>query len=360
MTEPLNVEEFEALARVRMAGPGWDYYRSGADDEVTLAANRSAWRDLTLHYKVLVDVGRVRTTTMVLGESLASPVIVAPTAFHRLACPEGELATVRAAGSVGCAMTLSTLSTTPLEEVAAAATGPLWFQLYVYRDRSATKALVRRAESAGCSALVLTVDAPVLGRRERDVRNRFQLPPHLSIENMLAPGYGAMPDAPTGSGLAAYFTSLLDPTLTWQDLDWLCSFSSIPVLVKGVVRPDDAREALARGAAGVVVSNHGGRQLDGAPATARVLPEIAEALDGRGTLLVDGGIRRGTDVAKALGLGADGVMVGRPVLWGLGADGERGARRVLEMFNEELERAMALCGCPSIADLSPDLVRSPW
>ena len=343
-----------------MERPGWDYYRSGADDEVTLAANRQAWRDLTLHYKVLVDVGHVETRVTVLGESLGSPVIVAPTAFHRLACPEGELATARAAGSVGCAMTLSTLSNTPVEEVAAASTGPLWFQLYVYRDRSATKALVRRAEAAGCSALMLTVDAPVLGRREQDVRNGFHLPSDLSIENMLASGFSDMPEAPRDSGLAAYFASLLDPTLTWRDLEWLCSFTTLPVLVKGVVRPDDAREAITRGAAGVVVSNHGGRQLDGAPATARVLPAIAERLDGDGTILVDGGIRRGTDVVKALSLGAHGVLVGRPVLWGLAADGERGVRRVLGMFNEELERAMALCGCPAIADLTSDLIGSPW
>ena len=360
MSEPLNVHEFEALAEAAMGGPGWDYYRSGADDGVTLRANRSAWQELTLHYRVLVDVTGVSTGTQLLGHDLASPIVVAPTAFHRLACVEGELATARAAGSCGAAMTLSTLSNTPVEAVAAASSGPLWFQLYVYRDRGATEALIRRAEAAGCTALVLTVDAPVLGRREADVRNRFSLPGHLSIENMLATGYGALPEADADSGLAAYFASLLDASLSWRDLDWLCSLTSLPVLVKGVVRADDAAQALAQGAAGIVVSNHGGRQLDGAPATARVLGEITETLGGAGTVLVDGGIRRGTDVLKAIALGADGVMIGRPVLWGLAADGERGARQVLTMLRDELERAMALCGITTLADLPPDLVRSPW
>ncbi|MCO4772907.1 MAG: alpha-hydroxy-acid oxidizing protein [Deltaproteobacteria bacterium] len=360
MTDPMNVEEFEALAAAKVPAPAWDYYRSGADDEVTLRANRAAWGQIELHYRVLVDVSDVSTQTTLFGTELSSPVVVAPTAFHRLAHPEGELATVRGAGAAGCAMTLSTLSNTPVEDVGKAANAPLWFQLYVYRDRDATAALVARAEAAGCTALVLTVDAPVLGRRERDVRNRFTLPDHLSIENMLAPGYGSMPDAPTDSGLAAYFSSLLDPSLSWRDLEWLAGITSLPILVKGVVRPDDAKRALDVGAGGVVVSNHGGRQLDGSPATASVLRAVVEGVEGRGVVLVDGGVRRGTDVLKALALGADGVMVGRPVLWGLGAAGAQGVTEVLEMLRSELERAQALCGCPRLADLSPDLLRSPW
>ncbi len=360
MDEPINLADFEARAATRMAGPGWDYYRSGADDEVTLAANRAAWERIRLHYRVLVDVSRVSLRTRLLGADVASPIAIAPTAFHRLACPEGELATARAASDAGTVFTLSTLSNTPVEAVARETSAPLWFQLYVYRDRGATEALVRRAEAAGCGALVLTVDAPVLGRRERDVRNRFQLPPHLSIENMLATGYGVMPDAPTDSGLAAYFASLLDPSLSWADLDWLCGITRLPVLIKGVVRADDARPAVDQGAAGVVVSNHGGRQLDGAPATATVLREVVDAVGTGPTVLVDGGIRRGADVVKALALGAHGVLLGRPVLWGLATDGERGARSVLALLTDELARALALCGCPDVAAVTPDLARTPW
>jgi len=352
---PLNVEEFEALAATRVPAEAWDYYRSGADDELALRRNREAWRRWRVHYRVLVDVGAVDTRAELLGAEIASPVVLAPTAFHRLAHPDGELATAEGARRTGSLMTLSTLSNTPVEAVAEAA-GPLWFQLYVYRDREATEGLVRRAEAAGCRALVLTVDAPVLGRRERDVRNRFSLPPHLSIENMLAPGYGAMPDAPTDSGLAAYFASLLDPTLSWRDLEWLCGLTSLPVLVKGVVRADDAAEAIARGAAGVVVSNHGGRQLDRSPATATVLAPVVDAVGGGGVVLVDGGIRRGTDVLTALALGAHGVLIGRPVLWGLGAGGADGVASVLAMLREELALAMALSGAPTLGAITRDLV----
>lgn len=352
---PLNVEDFEALAAARVPREAWDYYRSGADDELALQRNRDAWRAWRVHYRVLVDVSEVDTRTELLGTAVDSPIVVAPTAFHRLASERGELDTVAGAQRAGSLMTLSTLSNTPVEDVAAGGS-PVWFQLYVYRDRAATEALVARAEAAGCRALVLTVDAPILGRRERDVRNRFRLPDHLSIENMLAPGYGAMPDAPTDSGLAAYFASLLDPTLSWRDLEWLCGLTSLPVLVKGVVRPDDAAEALARGAAGVVVSNHGGRQLDRSPATADVLAPVADAVGDGGVVLVDGGIRRGTDVLTALALGAHGVLVGRPVLWGLGAAGADGVAAVLGMLRDELARAMALAGAPSIPRITRDLV----
>jgi 4-hydroxymandelate oxidase len=247
--------------------------------------------------------------------------------------------------------------------VVAAASGPVWFQLYVYRDRQATEGLVRRAEAAGCRALVLTVDAPLLGRRERDVRNRFRLPPGLTVANMLPEGYGEVPMAPSGiadSGLAVYFASLLNPAMTWQDLAWLRSITELPVVVKGIVRPDDALRAADAGVAGIVVSNHGGRQLDTSPPTIEVLPEIADALKSRGhgmEVFVDGGVRRGTDVLKALALGARVVLVGRPVLWGLAADGEAGAAWVLRHLRDELDLAMALAGAPTLADITRDLVR---
>lgn len=360
MAEPVNVFDFEAIARETLSREAYDYYASGAQDEVTLRENRAAYERLSLAYRVLVDVSRRDLRASVLGQPVAMPVLVAPTAFHRLATPEGELATARAAGAAGTVMILSTLSTTPIEAVVSAASGPVWFQLYVYKDRKATEGLVRRAEAAGCRALVLTVDAPLLGRRERDVRNRFRLPPGLAVANLLPEGYGEMPPAVADSGLAAYVASFLDPALTWRDVAWLRSITELPVLVKGIVRPDDALRAAEAGAAGVVVSNHGGRQLDTAPATIDVLPEIADALAARGhaiEVLVDGGVRRGTDVLKALALGARAVLVGRPVLWGLAAAGEAGAASVLRLLRDELDLAMALAGAPTIADVTRDLVR---
>jgi 4-hydroxymandelate oxidase len=354
----LNLRELEQLARERLSSLAYDYYASGAHDEHTLRDNVEAWSRVPLHYRVLVDVSARDTATTVLGAQIAMPVLVAPTAFHKLACPDGELATARAASRAGTVMILSSLSNTRVEDVCAAASGPVWFQLYVYRDRAATAALVARAETAGARALVLTVDAPLLGRRERDVRNRFHLPPGLSVENMMAEGHGVVELQQAESGLAAYVATKLDPSLGWKDVAWLRSITRLPVLVKGLVRPDDARRAIDHGASGVVVSNHGGRQLDGAPATASVLGAIADAVQGRIEVLVDGGVRRGTDVLRALALGARGVLVGRPILWGLAVAGEDGAFGVLETLREELDQAMALAGCARVDDAKRELVAS--
>jgi 4-hydroxymandelate oxidase len=235
----------------------------------------------------------------------------------------------------------------------------LWFQLYVYKDRGATRALVERVEAAGCGALVLTVDAPVLGRRERDMRNQFRLPEGLRVENLNASGFGELPGVAAESGLAAYFATLLDAGLTWRDLDWLRSITRLPVLVKGIVRPDDAVRAVDHGASAVVVSNHGGRQLDTSPATIDVLEGIATAVAGRTEVLVDGGVRRGTDVLKALALGAKAVLVGRPVLWGLAVGGESGVVEVFDILRDELDRSLALLGCADVADVTRDLVAPP-
>jgi len=358
--EPLNVFDLEAIAREKLSREAYDYYAGGAHDEVTLRGNRAAYDRLSIAYRVLVDVSRRDLTTTVLGQPVAIPVLVAPTAFHRLADPEGEVATARAAGAAGTVMILSTLSTSTIEAVASASSGPVWFQLYVYRDRRATEGLVRRAEAAGCRALVLTVDAPLLGRRERDVRNRFRLPPGLAVANLLPEGYGEMPPALADSGLAAYVASFLDPSLTWRDVAWLRSLTDLPVLVKGIVRPDDALRAADAGVAGVVVSNHGARQLDTAPATIDVLPEVVDALAAHGhriEVLMDGGVRRGTDILKALALGARAVLVGRPVLWGLAAHGEAGAAWVLRLLQDELDLAMALAGAPTVAGITRDLIR---
>lgn len=344
----VNLSEFERAAREKMSRMAFDYYASGADDELTLADNRDAFERLKLAYRVLVDVSERDLSTTVLGREVSMPVLVAPTAFHKLAHEEGEAATARAAGAAGTVFTLSTLSNTAVEDVCAAATGPVWFQLYVYKDRGATEGLVRRALEAGCSALVLTVDAPLLGNRERDVHNRFHLPTELKVENMLPKGYGEVAEEAAASGLSTYVNSMMDQSLTWKDLEWLRSVTEVPILVKGIVRPDDALRAVEHGADGVIVSNHGGRQLDTAPATVEVLPAVVDAVHSRGEVLLDGGVRRGTDVVKALALGAKAVMVGRPVLWGLAVDGEAGAKRVLGLLRHELDLAMALCGCPTV------------
>ncbi len=354
----MNLRELEQLARERLSAMAYDYYASGALDERTLRQSEEAWGRLAVHYRVLVDVASRDTRTSVLGTPVSMPILVAPTAFHGLACAEGELATVRAATGAGTVMILSSLSNTRVEQVCAAATGPVWFQLYVYRDRSATAALVARAEAAGARALVLTVDAPLLGKRERDVRNRFHLPPGLRVENMTAAGHGDVVEPVGDSGLAAYVAAKLDPSLGWKDVEWLRSITSLPLLVKGLVRPDDARRALDHGASGIVVSNHGGRQLDGAPATADVLGPVVDAVQGRIEVLVDGGIRRGGDVLRALALGAKAVLVGRPVLWGLAVDGQGGVTAVLETLREELDHAMALAGCARVAEVDRSLLKS--
>jgi 4-hydroxymandelate oxidase len=359
MPSPIHLQEFEERARDVLPQMVYDYYAGGAHDEITLRQNRRAFERLVLRYRVLRDVSRRSLVATILGQEHSMPVVIAPTAFHRLAHPEGEVATARAAARADVVMTLSTLSTRSIEDVSEAAGGRLWFQLYVYRDREATRELVQRAEAAGARALVLTADAQVWGVRERDVRNGFQLPPGLQLVNVAGHGMGRFPEA-EGSGLAAYVAALFDPSLNWEDLDWLCSITRLPVLIKGLVRGDDARLAVDHGGAGVVVSNHGGRQLDTAPAPISVLSEVVEAVEGGGAVLMDGGVRRGTDVVKALALGADAVLIGRPVLWGLAADGEDGVGRVLALLRAEIDLAMALCGAQTVDELTTDLVgRNP-
>jgi len=355
MNVPITLDEYEAYAQERLPTVIFDYFAGGAQDERTLRANREAWLELRLRPRVLRDVSSRDLRTEVLGSEISMPVLVAPTAFQRMAHDEGELATARAAGAAGTILTLSTLSTQPMEEVAAAGGGAFWFQLYLYRDREVTRALVERVEAAGATALILTVDAPVWGARERDVRNGFHLPDGLRVANLGAGERSYLPDV-QGSALAAYANEMFDPSLGWADLEWLRRTSRLPILVKGISRGDDAREAIARGAAGVIVSNHGGRQLDTAAATAEVLPEVVEAVGGAGEVLVDGGIRRGTDVVKALAIGAKAVLLGRPILWGLAVGGEEGVLRVLEVMRAELDLAMALCGARSVSEITGDLI----
>jgi len=356
LLSPVNVLELEEIARRKLPREAFDYYASGADDEIALRRNREAFERRAIHHRVLVDVSSRHTKTRVLGVEVAMPVLVAPTAFHGMACEHGELATARAARGAGTAMILSSLSNTDVEDVAEEHPDATFFQLYVYRDREATVGLVRRAEEAGCKALVLTVDAPLLGRRERDVRNAFALPQGLHVKNLVPAGYGDLAKHIGESGLAAYFASLIDPALSWADVDWLRSITSLPIAIKGIVRVDDAKRARDAGASAIVVSNHGGRQLDASPATLDVLAPIADAVGREVEILIDGGVRRGADVIKALALGARAVLVGRPILWGLAWDGERGARFVLDTLRRELDLAMALAGCPTLGSITRDLV----
>jgi 4-hydroxymandelate oxidase len=346
----LNVADYARAARIKLPIDHFDYYEGGALDEITLRENTAGWERLKLYYRVLAGVGDRELATTVLGQPISMPIVVAPTAFHKLACESGEIAAARAAKAAGTLFILSSLSTTAMESVFAEAGSPRWFQLYLYKDREITRALLQRAENAGAEAIVLTVDAPGLGTRERDVRNNFCLPVNLSVENLAPLGKGKFP-AVSGSGLAAYVCDNFKSDLGFDDLDWLCSSTRLPVVVKGVCRGQDARRAVEHGAKAVVVSNHGGRQLDTAPPTCEVLPHVLDAVGDFCEIYVDGGIRRGSDILKAIALGARAVLIGRPVLWGLCASGEDGAQRILEILRRELDEAMLLCGCTKLSDI---------
>ncbi len=345
-----NLLQLEAAARRHLSDQVFHYIAGGAGDELTVAANRSAFDRVLLHPRVLVDVSVRDLRTRVLGTELAAPVLIAPTALHGMVHRDGELATARAAAAFGTTMVLSTLATTPIEDVVAVAPGAVWFQLYVYRDRGATEALVARVEAAGAKALVVTVDAPFLGLRERQGAHPLLLPQDFSAPNITA-------DASVGrADLARTFLDLVDPSLSWKDIAWLRRHTKLPIVLKGILRADDAARAVDEGVDGIVVSNHGGRQLDGVLPTIDALGPIAREVSGRVAVLVDGGVRRGTDVIKALARGADAVLLGRPILWGLAAGGSKGVGAVLEMLRRELDLAMALCGCTSVAAITDELL----
>lgn len=356
----VNVFDYEELARQKLSQPFYDYIAGGADDEVTLRRNRETFERIELRPRALVDVSKVDLSTRVLGEEVQLPILIAPVAVQRLAHPDGELATARATAGAGTIMALSTMASATVEEVATAGDGPKWFQLYVHPDRNVSKRMVQRAEAAGYKAICLTVDVPRLGRRERDFRNRFDYPPDVAHRNYI--GEVEIPPLSVQAGQSALTASadvLIDPSLTWNVIDWLHSFTGLPLLVKGIMTAEDACLAVEHGVAGIVVSNHGGRQLDGAPATIDVLPEIVAAVEGRCEVLLDSGIRRGTDVLKSLALGATAVLIGRAFMWGLAVGGEEGVTRVLAMLRTELELAMALCGCRSMAEVTRNVVRGP-
>ncbi|MBO1057717.1 MAG: alpha-hydroxy-acid oxidizing protein [Dolichospermum sp. JUN01] len=352
----INLFGYEQLAKEHLSQMAFDYYSSGAWDEVTLRDNLAAFTRVKLRPKMLVDVSKINLTTQVLGESLQLPLLIAPMAFQCLADPEGEIATALAAADAGVGMVLSTLATKSLEEVATVANGLQWFQLYIHKDQGLTQALVQRAYTAGYKAICLTVDAPMLGKRERDQRNEFTLPPGLHPANLTNISGLDIPQAPGESGLLTYFAQQINPAVTWQDLEWLQSLSPLPLVVKGILRADDAVRAVEYGAQAIVVSNHGGRQLDGAIASLDALPDIIAAVDGKAEVLLDGGIRRGTDILKALAYGAKAVLIGRPVLWGLAVAGKIGVSHIISLLQDELNLAMALSGCASLGDIDSSLV----
>uniref|UniRef100_UPI0037E8DFA3 2-Hydroxyacid oxidase 1 n=1 Tax=Semicossyphus pulcher TaxID=241346 RepID=UPI0037E8DFA3 len=364
MSGQVCVSDFEEEARKILPKAVYDYYRSGADEQHTLVNNVAAFNRWHLIPRVLRDVSTVDLSVSVLGQKLNMPLCVAATAMQRMAHPEGEMATARACHAVGTGMMLSSWATSTIEEVTSAMTsspggrGVLWLQLYIYKDRELTLSLVRRAEAAGYKAIFVTVDTPYLGKRCDDMRNHFKLPPHLSMSNFSTAAL-AFSEGNYGSdsGLAVYVAKAIDPTLCWDDINWLKKKTNLPVIVKGILNGMDAVQAVNYGVDGILVSNHGARQLDGVPATLDVLEEVVKAVQGRCDVYLDGGVRRGTDVLKALALGAKAVFIGRPVLWGLACQGEQGVTKLLELLKEELRLAMALSGCRSLSEVSRSLVR---
>jgi 4-hydroxymandelate oxidase len=347
---PVCLTDYEPLARERISHMAWEFINGGAADEITLRWNREAYQRIRLRPRVLVDVSKLDTNIRLFGQELPYPVILAPTAFHRLVHPEGELATARGASAAGATMVLSTVATTSVEEVVAATSRPVWFQLYVQSDRGFTRDLIQRAEAAGCRALCVTVDTPLIGARNREDRVKFSLPAGMEMPNLRGLKTAASANAHRPSK-GDIFSPLLSPDLTWKDLDWLRSTAKVPVLLKGVLNPEDADRAVKSGVSGLIVSNHGARNLDTVPATVDALPAVTERVAGRVPVLVDGGIRRGTDVLKALALGATAVLIGRPYLYGLGVAGAEGVESVLRILRREFEMAMALSGRPTIASI---------
>jgi 4-hydroxymandelate oxidase len=338
----VTLSDYEEAARNRMDPRAWAWLAGGSADEITLRANRTAFDRLRLQGRVLADLAGAETRLTLFGQALEYPILLAPVASHGLAHPDGEKATAFGAAAMGATMVVSTQSSLTLEEIAASTTAPLWFQLYVQHDRAFTESLLRRAEAAGCRAVIVTVDAQV-SARNREQRVGFALPPGLEAANLR--GLPPMPPSRAGLAESDVFRGLLDGAPSWKDIAWLRSLTRLPLLLKGIMSAQDARRAVAEGVDGIVVSNHGGRSLDTLPASIEALPRITGAVAGQVPLLLDGGIRRGTDVLKALALGASAVLVGRPCLHGLAVGGPVGVAHVLKILRTELEIAMALTGC---------------
>lgn len=368
-----NIADLRRMARARLPRMVFDYIDGGADDEVTLARNASRFQDIELVWDALANVSEIDTSTTIMGEASASPFFISPTATSRLFHPrQGELAVARAAHAAGVPYACSTLASTSVEDIAAVNPGTKWFQVYVWRDRVLVKEMLGRAKAAGFSAILLTVDVPVGGNRERDGANDFTIPPKVTwrtaTQALAAPGYlwdlATTPEIRPANfahmkidgGLIGFINTQFDRTVTWDDARWLRETWDGKLAIKGISTPEDAQRCVAIGADAVWVSNHGARQLDTAPSTIDTLPGIVDAVAGRAEIILDSGVRRGSDIVKALALGANAVALGRAYLYGLGAGGERGVRRALEIIDSELRRTMALCGRTRLSALTRDLI----
>jgi len=354
---PVCLADYERLAEQRLSAMAWAYFAGGSADEITLGWNRKSFDRLAILPRVLAGGPGGHTRLTLLGRAYAHPILVAPVAYQKLAHADGECATAAAAEAQDAGMVLSTQASVTLEAAARAGATCRWFQLYVQRERAATLALVRRAEAAGYEVLVVTVDAPINGVRNREHRVGFALPPGIAAETLTDLVAPAMP--PLAPGASGVFDGLMAAAPTWDDVAWLRSETKLPVVLKGILSADDAVRAVEVGAAGIIVSNHGGRTLDTLPATIDALPAVAAAVAGRMPILLDGGIRRGTDVLKALALGASAVLVGRPIVYGLAVNGAFGVAHVLRLIRDEFEIAMALSGCGTLADIGPHLILRP-
>jgi len=373
----VSVADLRSIARRRLPRGVFDYIDGGAEDEVTMSSNSEAYRRVTFRPRVLRDVGEVDISSTLLGRPLSFPLVLAPTGFTRIADPAGELAAARAAARAGVPYSLSTLGTRSIEEVAAVSSGRLWFQVYVWRDRGLVAEMVQRAADSGYEAICLTVDTAVLGKRERDVRRGFTLPPKIGLptifDGIAHPGWTwqfirsdpivfanvagrSVGDGAEAVSLAEYVSRQFDPGLSWRDVAWLRAQWSGPIVLKGIQTVDDAVIAADEGIEAIALSNHGGRQLDSAPAPLDLLPGVADAVADRIEIICDGGVRRGSDIVKALALGARACMSGRAYLYGLGAAGEAGVDHVLDLLSSDMKRTMALIGCPAVADLDRDCV----
>jgi len=374
----VSIDDLRQRARRRLPRTVFDYVEGAADDGYTVDANRRGFDRYLFRARALVDVSKVDHSTSLLGERLATPIILGPTGLAGLLAPRGEELAAKAAASRGAIFTLSTMSIGTIEEVAAAAPAPLWFQLYVWKDRDVTRALVERAKAAGYRALCLTVDVPVMGNREQDRRNGFTLPPRIHFSNVMdvlrhlgwvlrmasspRATFGNFVDHPSltrtdAVGIARFTNSQFDASVTWKDVEWLRSIWAGPLVLKGITCAEDARQAVSLGVEALVVSNHGGRQLDFLPGAIDVLPEVVDAVEGRAEVILDGGIRRGSDVVKAIAMGARACMVGRPFLYGLAANGQAGVELALDILCAELDRTLALLGRPRLAELDRTALR---
>ncbi|KAK9085961.1 hypothetical protein Sjap_026372 [Stephania japonica] len=359
MVEITSVVEYEAIAKETLPKMVYEFLALGAEDQWTLEENRSAFSGILFQPRILIDVTNIDLTTTVFGYKISMPIMIAPTALHKMAHPDGEIATARAASAAGAIMTLSSWSTSTIEEVASEGAGIRFFQLSVYKDRNLVVQLIKRAEKSGFKAIVLAVDAPRLGRREADIKNRFALPKSLNFKNFEGLDIGKMAED-VSSGLELWACPLVSMDLTWEEVKWLQKITKLPILLKGVLTAEDTKIALQVGAAGIIVSNHGARQLDYVPATINCLEEVVKAAEGRIPVFMDGGIRRGTDVFKALALGASGVFIGRPVVYALAAEGEAGVRKVLQILRDEFELTMALSGCRSLKEITRNHITTEW